>query len=407
MKTSNFLLFAFLLILIIGCTKEGPEGKRSLIFFEPEPVGENCPTGGYKINLGLDLNNNNFLETSEIENTEYICNGGNSILRLDPEPAGENCPSGGYKVMSGIDANNNSTLEDYEIQHTNFVCNGNNSLVDISPEMPGVNCASGGFKLMSGIDINNNGVLDESEIQNIEYICNGNDGTNSLFIIEPVLPGDGCENGGYKILSGLDTNWNHTLEEAEIQTIDYVCNGINSIYKVEPELPGENCENGGFTVNFGMDNNGNTILDDDEIEDAVYICNGLNGSSDRMIRLAINWVGSTTSTEGEKGIGIYGFNKDDYPGVDSIVFAGTPYSTRSINRSSIELYDFTSNNVIPGSRIFSNDNLEDAEIQLTGNLYDEIPSGNRNIGILIKSENDDYPAYMNGNCYLFLYRKQP
>ena len=353
MNRINYLATCiFILFLLSNCTKEGPEGKRTLMNFVPEPEGVNCPAGGYKVEMGLDLNYNHFLEASEIETTEYICNGNNSIIDLQPEPPNENCPSGGYKVMTGIDINNNNSLEDAEVQNTEYICNGNNSLVKILPESEGINCTSGGYKVLSGIDINNNNELDEKEDQNINYICNGNDGTNSLFIIEPVYPGDICENGGYKIMSGLDINWNHTLDESEIQNIDYICNGINSIYSVETEQPGENCEEGGFKVNFGMDKNGNGVLDFDEIEDSIYICNGLNGSGDGMIRLTIGWPETTNTIDGIKSVGIYGFNKDDFPGVDSIVFAGIPYSTYKTTSCSIELYDFTADRSYFGFKLY-------------------------------------------------------
>jgi len=68
-----FLLAAFL--LLNGCVKEVSDGKNSLIDLIEEPVGENCPAGGFKVITGLDLNENNVLDEDEIQITEYICNG--------------------------------------------------------------------------------------------------------------------------------------------------------------------------------------------------------------------------------------------------------------------------------------------------------------------------------------------
>ena len=54
----------------------GVNGKNSLINTTTVPLASNdCPNGGIKIEVGLDLNNNGILESNEIENskTKYIC----------------------------------------------------------------------------------------------------------------------------------------------------------------------------------------------------------------------------------------------------------------------------------------------------------------------------------------------
>lgn len=75
MKTYINLITIALLLLFIRCTKEGSDGKNSLLDFISEPSGTNCSYGGYKINSGLDENDNNILDSLEIQETEYICNG--------------------------------------------------------------------------------------------------------------------------------------------------------------------------------------------------------------------------------------------------------------------------------------------------------------------------------------------
>ena len=183
MKIRNFIILAFFTYLATGgCKKEGPEGKKALLDLIIEPQGLNCTSGGYKVISGIDLNNNNILDTSEIQSTKYICNGNNgnnSLLSVIPEPVGTNCSAGGYKVVSGIDLNGNNILDVSEVQKTVYICDGvagNNSLLNVIPESAGTNCSSGGFKVISGVDLNNNNILDENEIRNTEYICNGNDG---------------------------------------------------------------------------------------------------------------------------------------------------------------------------------------------------------------------------------------
>ena len=100
-----------------------------------------------------------------------------SLVNVVPELAGENCSSGGYKFETGIDFNKNNKLDSDEVQSVDYVCNGNdgqNALVDVKLESAGENCQYSGVKIVSGIDSNNNGVLDEIEIENTEYVCNGN-----------------------------------------------------------------------------------------------------------------------------------------------------------------------------------------------------------------------------------------
>jgi len=56
-------------------------------------------------------------------------NGLNSLITLNTEPSGVNCPSGGMRIDAGIDTNNNGTLDTTEITQTGFVCSGSNGSI--------------------------------------------------------------------------------------------------------------------------------------------------------------------------------------------------------------------------------------------------------------------------------------
>lgn len=58
----------------------GVDGKNTLINTTVEPAGVNCTNGGTKIEVGLDINSNGILESSEVNNTltKYVCNSINS-----------------------------------------------------------------------------------------------------------------------------------------------------------------------------------------------------------------------------------------------------------------------------------------------------------------------------------------
>ena len=82
-----------------GATGEaGKNGAISLVSVVDEPKGENCVSGGKKIEVGLDANGNGALDEEEInpESVYYVCNG------LDAEEAGLTSSSTGCSV-SGID----------------------------------------------------------------------------------------------------------------------------------------------------------------------------------------------------------------------------------------------------------------------------------------------------------------
>ncbi len=127
MKTIITIVFIVASILV-ACDDECQNGLTSLIDIQTEPVGENCNSGGLKIISGIDLNNNGILDMDEIDETKYICNGQSgsdgilSLMNILPEPAGENCSNGGYKIISGLDINQNSNLDENEIQNTEYLC---------------------------------------------------------------------------------------------------------------------------------------------------------------------------------------------------------------------------------------------------------------------------------------------
>lgn len=57
----------------------GTNGLNALVVTTIEPAGANCAAGGTRIDVGLDANNDNALQASEVNvaQTRYVCNGGN------------------------------------------------------------------------------------------------------------------------------------------------------------------------------------------------------------------------------------------------------------------------------------------------------------------------------------------
>ncbi|MDO5981411.1 hypothetical protein [Flavivirga spongiicola] len=243
------LFYLITIVLFISCEGEegtqglqGNDGINSLINISDEISGSNCENGGLRVEAGLDSNSNGILENNEIQNTKYVCNGingSNSLITVISEPKGQNCENGGIRINSGIDANNNNILDESEIMSSAYICNGidgNISLTKISNEDSGVNCENGGLKIYYGIDSNNDGVLNDNEVQYTTYTCNGLNGNLSLTNITDEAEGTICENGGVKIESGVDSNRNELLDENEINITKYVCNGIDGVINEEIRL---------------------------------------------------------------------------------------------------------------------------------------------------------------------------
>ncbi len=317
----------------------GAAGKNALVITSAEASGSvNCPNGGSKIQAGLDSNNNNALDESEVTSTRYVCNGAagatgsagatgaagkNTVLNSTEESAGEHCPVGGTKIQTGLDGNNNNALDDSEITSTRYVCNGavgaagvtgsagatgaagKNALVTITEETAGSDkpCAvNGGVRIATGLDRNGNGVLDESsdEVTGNRYICNGATGAtgatglagaagkNALVRMSVEAAGSHCATGGTKVEAGLDTNGDSTLADGEVTQTGYACNGAtgltgaagkNTLVKQTEETTGPNCSAGGTRFEVGLDSNNNNTLDESEVTSTRYVCNGAAGAT--------------------------------------------------------------------------------------------------------------------------------
>jgi hypothetical protein len=249
----NKLKFSFIFLLfacLIDCKKENINEKNSLLDIIAEPVGNNCSAGGFKIVTGIDNNNNNILDDSEIQNSSFICNGNdakNSLVLIIPELDESICNTGGYKILSGLDVNSNNLLENGEIQDSSYICNGNNgidgtnglnSLMNVIPESPGESCSSGGYKINTGLDLNGNTQLDDNEIQITKYICNGNDGVSDKMIIINLL-GSGYTTSSSWVLADIGILRDFDIDnyiDADSISFGTYCNTFNASNKCNIEL---------------------------------------------------------------------------------------------------------------------------------------------------------------------------
>lgn len=129
----HFLIFVAL--YCFSCKKgdigpQGQEGLKSLLNLRPLPPGTTCVNGGVLILSGIDKNDNGRLDSTEVDETQSVCNGATgpaglkSMLVLDPLEPGAVCPNGGVVIRSGIDKNGDGKLDSSEVDQSRNICNG-------------------------------------------------------------------------------------------------------------------------------------------------------------------------------------------------------------------------------------------------------------------------------------------
>jgi hypothetical protein len=183
--------------------QNGLDGKNSLIKTSIELAGANCVNGGVKVEVGLDSNNNNILDNSEINNsaTKFVCNGVNGsnlttgssnyyqVQQLYNNPNGPSIAANGYY---------NPLNYPFQVVHTY------DNLNAVEFEFNMINSVYRCFKLVASFkfyDINNNLVsvlYNDKE----EYISNNGSSTWS----SPVLVNDIGNSTNPSFLSMADNN---------------------------------------------------------------------------------------------------------------------------------------------------------------------------------------------------------
>ena len=183
--------------------------------------------------------------------------GGNSLITQSVEPPGDNCPTGGIRVDTGIDSNGDGELSDDEIGATSYLCNGeqgdqgntgatgaagedgHNSLVNIVDATTD-QCPAGGKVIETGLDngdgdgIADNDILEPGEVDETELVCNG-------------LDGEACS-----ATSNGDGTFTVDCPNAEPIIVTNLGYAVNSLVEVS-EASTEDCPHGGKTIRTGLD----------------------------------------------------------------------------------------------------------------------------------------------------------
>lgn len=182
--------------------------------------------------------------------------------------------------------------------------------------------------------------------------------------------------------------------------------GLKSLIDVQNFASSTACPMGGVTVKSGVDQNSNNVLDANEVDNSKSICFTQSSTVqlDKVIVYPFNFSGNTSSTAGVWSGEFVNFNKNNYPGVDSIILICEPYVFQGGvgNVATVELYDATSNSAIPNSSVATTRTYTVGFLS-SQNTYNSLPNQNILLGVRIRSGING-KSVGSGNCYLYMYR---
>ena len=111
---------------------DGADGLNTLVVTTVEAAGTNCANGGIRIDVGVDDDNDGVLDSNEIDQTQYVCDGGSSSSTLltttSTPPSWMGCDAGGLIIAHGLDNGDgggtaaNGQLEAGEVDTSTTYC---------------------------------------------------------------------------------------------------------------------------------------------------------------------------------------------------------------------------------------------------------------------------------------------
>jgi hypothetical protein len=269
---------------------DGRSTATRVLAVDPGPT---CEAGGQRIETGIDDDDDRVLDDAEVDTSAVVCQGVDGVdgftsrVRLVSIPSGiggSACPFGGTRIESGPDTNRDGDLDDGEVDAFQSVCSvqvaSSLFLVETTVENPGPNCAQGGSRMRFGFDDSGNGTLEPGELDGTPvYVCNQVilvEGKTSLTVQSAATTAQ-CTFGGYVYRSGLDDDYDDTLDAGEVDATAIVCNGANGYAALvtQTEAPSNVCNDaGGYRVRSGLDTDRDGVLDAGEVTSDNLLCNG-------------------------------------------------------------------------------------------------------------------------------------
>ncbi|HIG20203.1 MAG: hypothetical protein CXT67_03460 [Methanobacteriota archaeon] len=196
----------------------GTNAHSALAVTSSEPSGTNCANGGIKIEVGVDDDDDGVLDASEIDSTQYVCNGddgqdgtngsssSNTLLTSISLPtASLGCTSGGRVIKQGLDNGDdggtaqNGVLEAGEVDYSTTYC----SKFVISRV---TDIANGGSSWPNQLTVMGSRLYFEAEDQITGYELWAHETTNgSTWQVADIWPGDRLSSGEANSITVMGT----------------------------------------------------------------------------------------------------------------------------------------------------------------------------------------------------------
>jgi len=163
---------------------DGADALNALVSSSPEASGNNCANGGTRIDVGVDDNADGVLDATEIDQTQYVCNGGSSnntmLTSISSPLSNMGCDAGGRTVSYGLDNGDgagtyaNGVLEPGEVDASTTLCSRYSTVL-----FRDINTGSGNGYFESMFGQNNVPTRSLIAVGNTLFMA-ANDGTNGL-----------------------------------------------------------------------------------------------------------------------------------------------------------------------------------------------------------------------------------
>ncbi|RJS18439.1 hypothetical protein DRW03_25295 [Corallococcus sp. H22C18031201] len=142
----------------------------------------------------------------------------------------------------------------------------------LEPEPAGTHCAQGGHAVFAGVDLDGDGALSEAEVTSLEYLCNATV-PGVLVRVELERPGARCPHGGHITRAGADANADGLLDDAEVTREAVICTEPRAVLtRSHTGVADPHCPEGGTSVEAGEDRDGDGRLADVEVEASSVVC---------------------------------------------------------------------------------------------------------------------------------------
>jgi len=195
-----------------------PRSPGSLVRLDQEPAGINCMNGGTRITTGLDDNGDGELQSGEVRNTAYVCNGGS--------PSGSTCTT-----LEGSVTIHNS------LEWLNLVNAGCHTITGVltidALGMTALAPPATSLRQVQGLRVEGNETLTSLSLPGLErvtergIIISGN--TVLLSAALPALASVGGTEVQGEVTGGFTISGNPVLAQIQVPALSTVHNGIQFV----------------------------------------------------------------------------------------------------------------------------------------------------------------------------------